>query len=391
MKRHSLWSTALASLAVLAAAIPAQAQVGMATNNGWSFAFSGNINAFAVYEKASTDGTSPQLLVIPGAKGFDIRTGMLPAMATFSAKGRDGGRDLGAVFTLAPEIQCAGGSVTSANLGGCTGSQLDVRQVYMTVGGVHGGSLLAGRDLGLFGRGAIMNDMTMFGTGQTGGPGGGGTTLGRFGTGYNYPNYTAQMTWSSAAGKSTQFSIGLFDPTSFATFTETQTPRVEARWTMNSSSHNVWLEGLLQSAKDPGADQTLTSAGGAGGIKWWNNKVTLVGTAFYGSGIGTIANFIGGVANAGPDANTTVGGYAQAMFVMNPRTDLGVSYGLNQLQLANSGPKFTASSFTAGLYNKYSRSLRSTLEATYASDGDDASGDKNNTGITISAGLLLFW
>lgn len=385
MKRLTLWSTALALLAALVTAIPAQAQVGMATSNGWSFAFSGNVNAFAVYEKANTDGTTPFGLVNVNTKGFDIRTGMLPAMATFSARGRENGRDLGATFTFAPEIQCANGTL------GCTGSQLDVRQAYMTVGGVHGGTLLAGRDLGLFGRGAITNDMTMFGTGQTGGPGGSGTTLGRFGTGYNYPNYTAQMTWSSAAGKSTQFAIGLFDPTAVDNFAQTQLPRVEAEWTMKGGTHNIWLEGTLQSAKDVGADQTLTSVGGAGGIKWWNNKVTLVGTAFFGSGIGTLVNYT--QADDGADGRKTLGGYAQAMFVMNQRTDLGVSYGLNQLTLtdAEGGNKFTTSSLTAGLYNKYGRALRSTLEATYAIDSDDISGNTNNTGVTISAGLMLFW
>lgn len=385
MKRLTLWSTALAFAAAFAWATPARAQMGMSMGNGWSFSFSGNVNAFAVYEKASTDGTTGFGLVNVGAKGFDIRTGMLPAMATLSARGRESGRDLGATFTFAPEIQCFAGSLN------CTGSQLDVRQAYLTVGGVHGGTLLAGRDLGLFGRGAIMNDMTMFGTGQTGGPGGGGTTLGRFGTGYNYPNYTAQMTWSSAAGKNTQFAIGLFDPTAVDNFTQTQMPRVEARWTMNGGTHNIWLEGLVQSAKDVGADQTLTSAGGAGGIKWWNNKVTLVGTAFFGSGIGTLVNF--NQADDGTDGRKTLGGYAQAMFVMNPRTDLGVSYGLNQITQtdAEGGNKFTMSSLTAGLYQKYNKALRSTLEATYAQDADDIDGNKNNTGLTLSAGLMLFW
>ena len=382
MKRLTLWSSAFALIAMIVVATPARAQMGMSMGNGWSFGFSGNVNAFAVYENSPTDGTTGLGLINVGTSGFDIRTGMLPAMATFSARGRDDGRDLSAVFTLAPEIQCGGGSVS------CAGSQLDVRQAFMTVS-MKGGTLLAGRDLGLFGRGAVMNDMTMFGTGQTGGPGGSGTTMGRFGTGYNYPNYTAQMTWSSAAGKSTQFSIGLFDPTSFSTFTQTRLPRVEAQWTMKGSNHNIWLDGMLQSAKDVGANQSLTSVGGSGGIKWWNNKVSLVGTAFYGSGIGTFNNFIN--PNTGPDANTTVGGYAQAMFTMNARSNLGVSYGLNQLKIPNGGPKFTMSSLTGGLYNKYGKALRSTLEATYSQDADDIAGNKNNSAITLSAGMMLFW
>lgn len=385
MKRLTLWSSAFALLATIVMATPARAQMGMSMGNGWSFGFSGNVNAFAIYENASKNGTTAGGLVpTAGSKGFDIRTGMLPAMATFSARGRDDGRDLSAVFTLAPEIQCGGGSLT------CAGSQLDVRQAFLTVS-MHGGTLLAGRDLGLFGRGAIMNDMTMFGTGPTGGPGGAGTTIGRFGTGYNYPNYTAQMTWSSAAGKNTQFSIGLFDPTPVFGFTQTQTPRVEAMWTMKSSSHNIWLDGMLQSAKNPAA-KSLTSVGGSGGFKWWNNKVTVVATAFYGSGIGTFNNLTL-AATDGVDGRTTFGGYGQAMFMMNQRTNFGVSYGLNQLKgtSAEGSPKLTSSSIVAGLYNKYGKALRSTLEATYLTDSDNVSGNKNNTGFNLSGGLMLFW
>jgi len=358
MKRLTLWSSAFALLAMIVVATPARAQMGMSMGNGWSFGFSGNVNAFAIYENASKNGATVGGLVPPaGTKGFDIRTGMLPAMATFSARGRDDGRDPSAVFTLAPEIQCGGGTLT------CAGSQLDVRQAFLTTS-MHGGTLLAGRDLGLFGRGAIMNDMTMFGTGPTGGPGGAGTTFGRFGTGYNYPNYTAQMTWSSAAGKNTQFSIGLFDPTPIANFAETQLPRVEAMWTMKSSSHNVWLDGMVQSAKDVGASQSLTSVGGSGGFKWWNNKVTIVATAFFGQGIGTFNNLTpNGESVSGAKGRTTFGGYGQAMFVMNQRTNFGVSYGMNELKSASDEPTahLTSSSIIAGLYNRYGKALRSTL------------------------------
>ena len=389
MKRLTLWSSAFALIAMVVVATPARAQMGMSMGNGWSFGFSGNVNAFAIYENSSTSGTTGgplSLVPPPGTKGFDIRGGMLPAMATLSARGRDDGRDLSAVFTFAPEIQCGGGSVS------CTGSQLDVRQAFMTIGGVHGGTLLAGRDLGLFGRGAIMNDMTMFGTGPTGGPGGAGTTLGRFGTGYNYPNYTAQMTWSSAAGKSTQFAIGLFDPTPVANFAQTQLPRVEAQWMSKGASNNIWIEGLVQSSKDVAASKSLTSAGGSAGIKWWNQKVTIVATGFFGSGLGTTTNLTG-AATDGATGRTTFGGYGQAMFVMNQRTNLGVSYGLNQIKgtSAEGSPKFTNSSIVAGLYNKYGKALRSTLEATYLMDSDNVSGNKNDSGFNLSAGVLLFW
>jgi hypothetical protein len=378
-------------LAMILFAMPAHAQLNMQMGNGWSMAFSGNVNGFLTYESTDENGTTPGGLVGAGTKGFNIRTGLLPSFAVFSIKGRDNGRDLGATFGFAPEIQCGPADNNYINRANCQGAQLDMRQVFLTVGGVNGGSLLVGRDLGLFGRQNILNDMTLFGTGPTGGVNGGGTTLGRIGFGYNYPNFNAQMTWSSAAGKSTQFSIGLFDPSEVDNFTQTQLPRVEAEWTKSSGSTNLWLNGLWQTAKDVGADQSLTSFGAGGGVKWANNKVTVVGSAFYGAGLGSTVNFLN--ATDGVDGRTTLGGYGQAMFVMNTRTSLGVSYGLNQLKGtdAEGNGKLTNSAFVVGFYNKYGKMLRSTLEGTYSVTSDDVAGNKNNTGIGISGGLLLLF
>ena len=50
----------------------------------------------------------------------------------------------------------------------CFGAQIDMRQVYLTVGGSWG-QILAGRELGLFGRQNILTDQTLFGVGATGG------------------------------------------------------------------------------------------------------------------------------------------------------------------------------------------------------------------------------
>ena len=391
MKRSHLWTSGLALIALGFMAMPAQAQLNMQMGNGWSMSFSGNVNAFLTYESTDANGTTGGGLVGAGTKGFNIRTGLLPAFAVFSIKGRDGARDLGATFGFAPEIQCGAGSPNYTNRANCQGTQLDMRQVFMTVGGVGSGSLLMGRELSLFGRQNILNDMTLFGTGPTGGPNGGGTTLGRIGFGYNYPNFNAQMTWSSAAGKNTQFSVGLFDPAEVDNFTETSIPRVEAEWTMKGDATSFWLNGLVQSARDPGVDASLTSFGAGGGLKWMSDKINVVGSAFYGSGIGSTLNFLN--ATDGIDGRTTLGGYAQVMIAMNDRSSFGASYGLNQLTGtdAEGGGKLTNSALVAGMYNKYGKMLRSTLEFTYSQTSDDVAGNKNNTGIGVSGGLLLLF
>ena len=178
MKKVALLCMGLA----FGAANAAEAQLTMQMSNGWSFTFAGNVNAFAVYDDVSDGGiaATPGGIVAAGdplgGKGaFGIRTGLLPAFAVFDAKGKEGETDLGVHFGFAPQIQCSytGGQNPSANGQGhdCFGAQIDMRQVFLTVGGTWG-QILAGRELGLFGRQDILNDQTLFGVGATGGPDG---------------------------------------------------------------------------------------------------------------------------------------------------------------------------------------------------------------------------
>ena len=63
------------------------------------------------------------------------------------------------------------------------GESLDMREVFFNVDGSFG-TISVGRTLALFQRGAILNDMTLFGVGASGGIDGGGTSLGRIAFGY---------------------------------------------------------------------------------------------------------------------------------------------------------------------------------------------------------------
>ncbi|MDQ3222688.1 MAG: porin, partial [Gemmatimonadota bacterium] len=193
MKRVALLCMGLA----MGVASVAEAQLTMQMSNGWSFTFGGNVNAFFTYENGKDDGglnnsdalgnpvgpQAPGGIVASASEGASrIRTGLLPAFAVFDAKGKEGNTDLGVHFGFAPQINLAAGE--HDNFGGGTGlqagAQIDMRQVYLTVGGTWG-QILAGRELGLYGRQNILTDQTLFGVGATGGsaPGTGkGTTLG---------------------------------------------------------------------------------------------------------------------------------------------------------------------------------------------------------------------
>src|SRR5216110_1280933 len=206
MKRLTLLLLGLA----LGVAATASAQgLTMQMSNGWAFSFSGNVNAFWVFSKATQGGPT----------NSSVRTGLLPSFATFEARGKEAGMNLAVHFGFAPQIQngnlVPGTGAVHDNFGNGTqaGAQIDMRQVYLTVGFKDGGQILAGRELGLFGRQNILNDMTLFGVGAVGigGGGAGGTTLSRIGYGYIYPNFVPQLTYSTKPGQS-QLSIGLFQP-----------------------------------------------------------------------------------------------------------------------------------------------------------------------------------
>src|SRR5438445_2744728 len=213
LRRDSRMKRLLLLLVAVALLWPAgaSAQLTMQMSNGWSFAFSGNVNAFWVFSKVNNSGPA----------NSSVRTGLLPTFATFEARGKEAGMNLAVHFGFAPQINNGpthdqfGGDPTTDLYGGIqAGAQIDMRQVYLTIGFKDGSQILAGRELGLFGRQNIVQDMTLFGVGAVGigGGQGKGTTLGRIAYGYIYPNFNAQVTYSTKGGAPAQISIGLLQP-----------------------------------------------------------------------------------------------------------------------------------------------------------------------------------
>ena len=225
----------------------------------------------------------------------------------------------------------------------CFGAQIDMRQVFLTVGGSWG-QLLVGRELGLFNRQNILTDQTLFGVGATGNgsPGDGfGTTLGRIGFGYIYPNFRAQMTYSTAAGRPYQLSIGVFEAASVGDYKFTQIPRVEAEFTYSASQFKGWLGGTLQSTKDaPTGGTSMTGWGGSGGLRYQGSAFSVTGSGYYGKGIGTTLYGIAGSADngAGNDDARKSYGFIGQITVTPPASKVTIagSYGSSYLKEANS-------------------------------------------------------
>jgi len=337
-----------------------------------------------------------------------VRTGLLPAFAVFDAKGKEGNTDLGVHFGFAPQIQCGGQAHD------CFGAQIDMRQVYLTVGGTWG-QILAGREIGLFNRQNILTDQTLFGVGATGGINGGGTTLGRIGFGYIYPNFVAQMTYSTPAGKPGQLSIGLFQPSALnsdagTAYGETQVPRVEAEGTYKTGDILLWLNGTAQNAKNPVADATKTAVGAGGGFRFGKTSFSLTGSGYYGKGIGTTLQFngVGGcdaVAGCGPVQGIGVGsdgelrnsyGYiGQLTFTPSAsKVTVAASYGSSFLESTDGEPtafKTENSLISGGIYYQATKSLKVVGEGNYAWTKEHEADTDKNTTFAPAFGLMLFF
>jgi hypothetical protein len=403
MKRLTLLLLGLA----LGVSATASAQgLTMQMSNGWSFSFSGNVNVFWVFTSRDSGPQGPKLT------NSSIRTGLLPAFATFDAKGKEGGLNLGVHIGFAPQIQNGG------NAHDQFGAQIDMRQVYLTVGFKDGSQILAGRELGLFDRQNILNDMTLFGVGAVGAglQQAGGTTLGRIGYGYLYPNFNAQVTYSSPAKNQVQFSVGLFQPSVIAAggagspaYSVTSIPRVEVevvgRPKMSGGSKlMIWVGGEWQTIKRSAAiDSSVSALGVTGGLKLDISELAIVASYYYGKGIGGFTAAGAGIGGFGFASTAFAGdgtgrkfdgGIAQVTYAAGKKTTLGASWGFTRNKAAGTSSSDASdrvlaqwSSYTGGIYHQWTKSLK--LVAEYTREVNSRASESNqNIG---AAGFMLFF
>jgi len=247
--------------------------------------------------------------------------------------------------------------------------------------------------------------MTLFGVGAIGigGGQGGGTTLGRIGYGYLYPNFDPQITYSTKPGQS-QLSIGLFQPNVLlgggggTPYLFTKIPRVEAEFTYNQKSgknnYAFWVGGLWQSTSNAASGgNTASSFGGTAGLKAGMSDLSLVVTGYIGKGLGTTLLFSGNeVAANDTDLRKSDGGYVQLTYKVGPKTTLGGSYGFSRLVNDQTGDGNTAVrsnvySYTAGIYHQWTKSLKLVFEGTE----EGSTGPGRPKQIDISGGFMLFF
>lgn len=391
---------------------------------------SGIINAFYTY--SSADAATPSTTVGGGltdASGFDsssVRNGLLPGAIIVSASTVQDGVNIDAVFGAYPGINSSVGGPFGANSGGNAvalgTSGIDFRKTYIAVGTPTFGTVKLGRDIGLFGQDAILNDQTLLGVGATGGNADpGNTSLGRIGFGYIYADFMPQITYTSPVFGGFQGSIGIFQPLNEVDFSgysqgylssdfpggeQHSSPMFQGRFTYDYKAPN-WTAHLWAGFTTQSVDGIVTrdaagaisnskksqqAVAGEGGASFTFGPLGLLGYYYRGSGVGTTGLLFDGLSPAGQFRDSE-GGYVQGFFKLTPKLKLIASYGESNLYLAPGeyNPLLVRrnESETGGAYYAWTNWL--TLVGEYTHTDSHAHGGNSSAANSVSAGAILFY
>lgn len=447
-------ATAVVGLGLSAAA---NAVVVVGGDNGWEVSFDGNINAFFVQGNhnagwselglnapntvAGTNRSTFATTPVPNSLSTSrVTSGFLPAFFSFNVKSPTvNGMTGTARFSFAPQITngntknqlYSGPPLANGLSSGIQGSSIDMREVLVNLQGGFG-TVSFGRTLSIFGRQAILKDMTLFGVGIANGQGG-AVTGGRIGRGYTYPNFNARFSYKTPNFSGFQGEFGIFDPSieqlnsSAGLLDQTQIPRFEGELTFTQAfsggSVQGWIDGLYQEIKNSnkGAADNVTVGGWGIGAEAKMAGFALTGYYYDGNGLGRSLQFVGGT-----DCNSkvTIGGttfaagsnceeannfgyYVQGTYTFNGKTKVGVSYGESNedafrdpVILATAGEMqmrdVKLSMWTVGVYHDVNSWLKVIAEYSKAKNDFGANVITKANGAqtdsdTVSVGSFFFW
>lgn len=352
----------LAAIVLASFAAPAAHAIDV-TAGKWTLSFDGNINAHYIYAHCAKTPTGvPGIADLPLActtpstsdSASSVSNGLLPAALSVAGTTEQDGFKIGFDFGLYPGISTndggspnlqAGGSHTALGTAG-----LDIRQVFLTVGNDHMGTIMAGRNIGLFASDVILNDMTLLGVGA-GNPGGyaapANTSLGSIGLGYIYTDWLSQIDYTTPDMAGTKVTFGIFDPLNSLTQAQINhsTPGFQAKIAYTVGSLYLSASGLYQQqriqcaagitaggcslASPAGSyDQFGADAFDIGG-KYDFHGLELMGWYYRAKGVGTTGLFAFNYDAAGT-ARDSDGFLAQATYTVG-KDKMGVNYGVSKL------------------------------------------------------------
>lgn len=373
--------------------------------------FSGSINAYYVNDNPDSPGPGKTVAGGIASVATDssnaVRNGLLPGFLLIDVTTKQAGLDIGAHFGMYPGINSANYGALGANNGGqptaLATAGLDFRQVYMTIGGKFG-TLKLGRDIGLFGSEAILNDITLLGAGPPGGnvaPA--NTTLGRIGSGYIYTDFQPQITYTTPSFGGFQASAGVFQPLKSLTApAQTNTaPGFQGKLTFDRKFGDVelrlWTSATTQRHTTIGAGTgglvSYTGRGIDAGAKVTAGPITAVANWYTAKGLGTtVLNLLDTDALGRPRGSD--GFYLQALATFG-KVSFGGSYGESNLdrtafEIAAGNTLVAKNSSYVGQV-RYGLTDWVTLLAEYSKAKSEAHGGNAADSDSIAVGAILFF
>ncbi len=336
--RFSKISVLAALAAVMFLASSASAAVVIGGSDGWSFSTDGMVNLFAVYQTGDDIPAGVNPAYATDEEGFRIKNGFLPNILAFNIKAPTvKGLDMGARIGFYPSA--AHENRKNARFD----SQIDLREVFFTVDG-NFGQFMIGKGLSLFLGQNLLTEQTLMGAGRLGTAlnAGLGVTLGRIGYGYLYPNFEAQVRYTTPDMNGFKLAVGAYDPSVIAgdvAANETKIPRFEGELSYagtfgDGGTFKAYANGMWQEAKltSPGLDGNVTAWGVGGGFVAGLKGFEVTASAFTGEALGTNTMLDTDSLDAAGEERETWGyiGQITYTFANEGKTKLGLSYGVNE-------------------------------------------------------------
>ncbi|MGN6452743.1 MAG: porin [Steroidobacteraceae bacterium] len=421
---------AMVSILLVALALPAAA-IDLKNSDGtWTFSLNGNVNVDYIWSSCESATSAVAVAggltctgTASGSNVSNIGNGLLPAAFVFGVATTQAGIDITGHLGLypgiatndggSPNLQATSGPTNTAL--GTTG--LDVRQVYMTFGNKSMGTFTLGRQIGLFGADAILNDMTLPGVGAPGSAASAApsnTTLGGIGFGYIYTDWLAQIDYTTPDFSGFSATFGIFDPLNSLSDSNAgydtapkKAPGFHAKISLtlpfsDTTKLYVSVAGITQKQDYfytlpviPAGLPTTYDYNGNGIDVFAKLDVAnfeVFGYYYHASGLGTTALFNLGAFGFG-DTRDSDGYLAQATYKFGA-LKIGVQYGESKLDYANSAdqtanPALVSSNKkgTVGLYYSLTDNLTLLAEGSDVKSKSHAGGE--NTATTINAGAFF--
>ena len=385
-------TAAVASAALVLGATTANAGIIIPAGE-WTIDINGNVNTYVTMHSADdsnaiTGGTTPTEDATGEGDSQSINTGLLPAWLGFTGTTRQNDLDVSFTISMQP-------NVSENNVMGDSGDIVAWRQAFLTFGDASWGTVKMGKDIGIFSKNAILSDMTLLGVGAIQSPRSGGNfTGGGIGTGYIYPAWKGQVSYTSPNMNGFQFTVGVTNPnqSADANVPDTNQDRlgIEAALDFSFENGKIWTSGASYEV-DCGTGCSYDATAVDVGINYNLGNLGLTAYAYTADGAGTTF-FHADAHNSGAERESD-GGYVQATYVIPSGTKLGVSYGISNLDKAG-GEADSAlveenNRLTVGAYHPLTKHLN--LVAEFNKMESESHNGLKNEADSVSLGAILFF